>query len=426
MTRFYFDINSNLFNGGRIVLMMGAVFAATTLYARTKVAETPRYTAQVAKQREKANADMERMNRGDNFEEETIKIKDDVNDLTFGQFCKGWWKQVLGCAMCWFLLDVAFYSQNLFQSQVFLQAGFLLPAKNMYALQETAAISKAQAIIALGSTIPGYWFTVFLVDTLGRKFIQLMGFIMTTGLMAALAGSYMILLDPNTTSGAYLNPNQPFWTNGWITMYALCFFFMNFGPNSTTFIYPAELFPTKFKARAHGFCAGMGKAGAIIGAFGFLYASQPASGELTWAYPCQGATTIPNPMLGISGNSDLTWTIRANDLVTSSQNPDAVGACQVKNNCPTGWYDVGYYKTVPFGKSGSQCTFCQTNLLSLCYPFGLGQPVALGILAATNFAGMLFTFLLPETNQKTLEELNGTKVDEKEIEGSNPMQDNTV
>lgn len=75
----------------------------------------------------------------------------------------------------------------------------------MYALQETAKKSKAQALLALGSTIPGYWFTVFFVDILGRKTIQFMGFALMTIFMFALAGSYTVLLDPNTDFGDIRN-----------------------------------------------------------------------------------------------------------------------------------------------------------------------------------------------------------------------------
>ena len=36
----------------------------------------------------------------------------------------------------------------------------------------------------------------------------------------------------------------------------------------------AEIFPARFRSTCHGISAAAGKAGAIIGAFGFLYASQ--------------------------------------------------------------------------------------------------------------------------------------------------------
>ena len=44
--------------------------------------------------------------------------------------------------------------------------------------------------------------------------------------------------------------------------------FANFGPNATTFILPAELFATKYRATLHGISSASGKLGAIIGAFG--------------------------------------------------------------------------------------------------------------------------------------------------------------
>ena len=57
--------------------------------------------------------------------------------------------------------------------------------------------------------------------------------------------------------------------SNFIALYALTFFFANWGPNSTTYILPSELFPARFRSSAHGFCAAMGKAGAITGVFGF-------------------------------------------------------------------------------------------------------------------------------------------------------------
>jgi PHS family inorganic phosphate transporter-like MFS transporter len=44
-------------------------------------------------------------------------------------------------------------------------------------------------------------------------------------------------------------------------------FFQNFGPNTTTFIIPGEVFPTRYRSTAHGICAASGKLGAIIAQF---------------------------------------------------------------------------------------------------------------------------------------------------------------
>lgn len=40
------------------------------------------------------------------------------------------------------------------------------------------------------------------------------------------------------------------------------------GPNATTFIVPGECFPTRYRSTSHGFSAGMGKIGSIIGQAG--------------------------------------------------------------------------------------------------------------------------------------------------------------
>ena len=50
--------------------------------------------------------------------------------------------QLLGTSMSWFLLDVAFYSQNLFQKDVFTASGFVPPANRMSALEETSALAR--------------------------------------------------------------------------------------------------------------------------------------------------------------------------------------------------------------------------------------------------------------------------------------------
>jgi PHS family inorganic phosphate transporter-like MFS transporter len=374
----------------RIILAVGCFPGICTIYMRSKISESPRYTVQVEKKSDRAEKDIEAILRGDAVIDHSpiLAVKTTGNEMTFGQFIWQYKWQMLGTTMCWFLLDIAFYSQTLFQSQVFLQVGFLPPSKEMYALQQMANTAKAQALIALGSIIPGYWATVFTVDYLGRWFIQMMGFTMTTALMVALCTTYFDLLNPNTPSDKYLSDLQPNARNGWIAMYSLCFFFMNFGPNSTTFIYPAELYPTAWKSTGHGISAACGKAGAIIGAFGFLYAAQPAEGESTWAFPCQGAVY----------QTPANYIIRKSDL-------DATGGCIRKLNCPTGRTDDG----------NGHCN-CTPNALSGCYPFGIGIQGALGVLAATNFLGMLFTFLLPETNQKSLEELQGlTEHDKDEV-----------
>src|SRR5260370_39537480 len=56
-----------------------------------------------------------------------------------------------------------------------------------------------------------------------------------------------------------------------LLVYGMSYFFTEFGPNVTTFVYPAEIFPVMVRTTAHGLAAAVGKVGAFIGAFAFPY-----------------------------------------------------------------------------------------------------------------------------------------------------------
>jgi PHS family inorganic phosphate transporter-like MFS transporter len=83
-----------------------------------------------------------------------------------------------------------------------------------------------------------------------------MGFAMMTILLVIIAACWV----PLQKSGAI-------WAL--VVIYALTFFFANFGPNTTTFIIPGEAFPTRYRSTCHGLSAASGKAGAILGVFAF-------------------------------------------------------------------------------------------------------------------------------------------------------------
>ncbi|XP_051152639.1 low affinity inorganic phosphate transporter 1-like [Andrographis paniculata] len=261
----------------RVILMFGAIPAAMTYYWRLKMPETARYTALVAKNLKQAESDMSKVLEVEIKEEREKHAEVAGRNNEFGLFSKefarrhGW--HLLGTTTTWFLLDIAFYSQNLFQKDIFSAIGWIPAAQTMNALEEVFRIARAQTLIALCSTVPGYWFTVLFIDRIGRFAIQLMGFFFMTVFMFALAIPY------------------DHWTHrenriGFVVMYSLTFFFSNFGPNATTFVVPAEIFPARFRSTCHGISAACGKAGAIIGAFGFLYAAQPKDPRKTDAgYP---------------------------------------------------------------------------------------------------------------------------------------------
>ncbi|XP_065864308.1 low affinity inorganic phosphate transporter 8-like [Euphorbia lathyris] len=256
----------------RFVLMFGAVPAALTFYWRMKMPETARYTALVEGNQKKAAADMGKVLDRDFFVEEGNISKAPPSTAQYKLFSSEFFSRhglhLLGTTTTWFLLDIAFYSLNLAQKDIYPGSGLLHKASTYNALEEMYYLARAMAIIALVATVPGYWFTVFLIDRIGRYIIQLGGFLLMSICMAILGIQYGNLRGEKsncskTAKTEYCGGNPILF----VVLFGLTLFFANFGPNSTTFIVPAELFPARFRSTCHGISAAAGKAGAIIGAF---------------------------------------------------------------------------------------------------------------------------------------------------------------
>ncbi|XP_047321088.1 low affinity inorganic phosphate transporter 4-like [Impatiens glandulifera] len=240
----------------RIVLMLGSLPAILTFYWRMKMPETGRYTALIEGNAKQAAVDMGRV-LDIEIQAETDKISDFKAANSYGlvsnEFFKRHGYHLIGTMTTWFLLDIAFYSQNLAQKDIFPAMGLTDKPEHVSALTEVFQTSKAMFVVALLGTFPGYWFTVAFIEKMGRFNIQLMGFFMMSVFMFIMGVKY-----------EYLKENKL----AFATLYGLTFFFANFGPNSTTFVLPAELFPTRLRSTCHAISAASGKAGAMVGAFG--------------------------------------------------------------------------------------------------------------------------------------------------------------
>ncbi|KAH9132598.1 hypothetical protein AeRB84_021056, partial [Aphanomyces euteiches] len=163
-------------------------------------------------------------------------------------------KVLIGCAACWFFLDIGYYGTNLNTPAILSIIGYGSPTSkgNQKIYDDLWNRAVGTAIINMCGTVPGYWFTVFLVEPWGRKPIQYMGFTMLTILFLILA--------------IWLNDFKAHYTTLFVVLYSFAQLFFNFGPNSTTFIIPAEVFPTAVRSTGHGISAASGKAGAILAA----------------------------------------------------------------------------------------------------------------------------------------------------------------
>jgi MFS transporter, PHS family, inorganic phosphate transporter len=94
------------------------------------------------------------------------------------------------------------------------------------------------------------------------KAIQFYGFIILTVLFIVIGGAFSKLLDSDYKGII-------------IMLYVLCQLFFNLGPNTTTFIIPAEIFPTRYRCASHGISAAAGKLGSILGQVFIAYVRFP-------------------------------------------------------------------------------------------------------------------------------------------------------
>lgn len=174
---------------------------------------------------------------------------------------------LIGTASTWFLVDVAFYGINLNQSQILTDIGY---ASGKTPYEALLRATYGNLIIVVAGYLPGYFFTIAFIEILGRRPIQIGGFILTAIFFAIIAGAY----DAIGVSGRF-------------ACFVFAQLFFNFGPNATTFIVPAELFPSRVRGFAHGISAATGKLGAILSGLLFNYLadkSRLGTAKVLWIF----------------------------------------------------------------------------------------------------------------------------------------------
>jgi len=223
----------------RILIGFGALPALAVYAARRKLKETPRFL-KAAAQEEDANGNLTKAAHYDkathsvSFWDGFHRMVDDKRILL----------RLLGAAAAWFLMDFAYYGNTVSSPLVLSSLG-----TDHTILHKTLT----QLGIFVVFAAPGYAIAALTMDRLGRKTIQILGF----GMMTLTFG--LLALIPNVETLFF-----PF-----LIIYGSSYFFTEFGPNATTFVYPSELFPVRLRTTGHGICAAMGKLGGFAGVFTF-------------------------------------------------------------------------------------------------------------------------------------------------------------
>jgi len=158
--------------------------------------------------------------------------------------------KLLGTAFTWFLFDVLFYGNTLFQPLV-TGAVFGSSTESDHIIQELARNNAILIILAL----PGYFFSIVKLNTQSPRYIQSQGFLFMF-ILYFLIGFNWDRLTP-----------YPYIL---LILYGGTFFFANYGPNTTTFMLPSTTFTqTQSRATLNGIAAASGKLGALVGAMVF-------------------------------------------------------------------------------------------------------------------------------------------------------------
>ncbi|BGP48482.1 hypothetical protein JCM10450v2_004358 [Rhodotorula kratochvilovae] len=245
----------------RLVIGLGAVPGAVALYFRLTLPETPRFTMDVERNIKQAATDVDAFLQTGAYVQDNTPATVQTLDVPkaswkdfihhFGQWKHG--KVLFGAAYSWFALDVAFYGLGLNSSIILGAIGYGsvtsgTPQEVRYHTLMNNSVGNI--ILVVAGLIPGFWASFALIDVWGRKPIQLMGFTVLTITLSCMGFGYDKLKE--NAVGAF------------VFLYCLTNFFQNFGPNTTTFVIPGEVFPTRYRSTAHGISAGSGKLGAII------------------------------------------------------------------------------------------------------------------------------------------------------------------
>jgi MFS transporter, PHS family, inorganic phosphate transporter len=211
----------------RIMLALGAIPALAVFRLRRQIKETPRFLlAQM-----EANEAAEKAAR----EHKSTGLRGALADRRLLRW-------LIGCSVAWLLFDFVYYS-NTISSPVIVK----LVSPHASLVGTTAWTLAIFAVAAL----PGYLLAAATIDRIGRRTLQTIGF-------AVIAAAFL---------GLWLIPGATTTLVPFLLLFGATYFFSEFGPNTTTFVYPAEIFPIRVRTTTHGIAAAAGKIGAFIGTY---------------------------------------------------------------------------------------------------------------------------------------------------------------
>jgi MFS transporter, PHS family, inorganic phosphate transporter len=247
----------------RLMLGIGCIPAAAVVTLRLRMPESPRFAAQVQGIETSTTLSMITDTAGEPGVAELAGAQSAVQPeaavpavaavatppparMSLREFLSNrhWMLMLLGTAGTWFLFDYAYYGNSISTPLI------IHDVAPHATLVHSLALTVGLFVIA---AVPGYILAFMTMDRIGHRRLQVIGF-------AVMGGSFLLLgLVPTLTTVV-----GPF-----LVIYGISYFFSEFGPNTTTFVMPAEIFPVSVRTTGHGLSAGIAKLGAFAGVYLF-------------------------------------------------------------------------------------------------------------------------------------------------------------
>jgi len=176
------------------------------------------------------------------FEEKETQVK-------HGLLLKHYWSRLVGTAIGWLIWDFAYYGTKGYNSTIIQGV-----VSNDPTLTPSLWLTMQYTLYGQLVQCVGYYLAAFVVDKpwMGRRNLQGLGY-------------FAIMICQFISYAGDLSLNSA------LALYFISGFFQQFGPNVTTWMLPAELFPTEVRSFAHGISSATGKFGAILSGVIFAY-----------------------------------------------------------------------------------------------------------------------------------------------------------
>lgn len=225
----------------RIMLLIGIVPALVILCLRLRAPESPRWLLYMKRYKE-ANQIIREITKTDDI----VLDERNISNAPRPKLLRGHLLKItVISAVVWFCMDCSIYGVGIFTPQI-IHSLKLIHATDF--IKHISELAKATVIVNC-FTLIGAYLGILLIDRTGRLKLQIYGFFISFIGLVMLAISHY-----------FVEQHMLLIYIGFIVFNLA----INAGPSITTFILPAEYYPTSVRAFGHGVATACGKAGAVI------------------------------------------------------------------------------------------------------------------------------------------------------------------